>query len=331
MEHITKIFLNPEHELDHSGYLLGAALTAGASLHLDREAHPLVPLIQISEIMCAIDLFDSPVTYHEKSLARCDFYYKRSYAARYVPVSYAQKVLPFGLNYGCSTRWSRLEVLSLFARHRQMPTGLKSYVTSPTPAAFELAPTEPYQVAIFFQTRLWSLRELGSDDTLEEVNGFRVKLVQELKKTFGTRYMGGLVPTIEASDYPELHTKLPTFRWKFPACLRPPTIGIYTRGLHGSNAFKLAEYLASSKFIIGQQLAHTLPAPLGICHSIHETVDGILSACDSALSKPARLLEIRHASWHYYQSQLRYDRLMSRLWAGLAPSPSSERNPQKAA
>jgi hypothetical protein len=138
-------------------------------------------------------------------------------------------------------------------------------------------------------------------------------MVGELKRAFGKRFIGGLIPNREASAYPDLLTSMPTRRRQYAACSRTPAIGIYTRGVHGSNAFKVAEYLAGSKCIVGESLAHELPQPLGECHSVRETVEETVAECDALLSNPARLQSIRRASWEFYQSQLRYDRRLAVL------------------
>jgi hypothetical protein len=230
-----------------------------------------------------------------------------------IPHEYRTKVLPFGLNYACRTPLSVLTAFNVFAPRFRLPCSWKNYLLSPSPRTFEVSPCQLTRPSILFQTRLWSRSELAPSDSPEEINGTRVKLVRELKRAFGPRFRGGLVPSKEASYYPDLITSVATRRWQYAASSRDATIGIYTRGLHGSNAFKLAEYLAGAKCIVGESLAHDLPLALEECHRRCETIEGIVAECDVLLSNDARLQDLRRASSHYYHSYLRYDRRLRLL------------------
>ena len=269
--------------------------------------------MEIDQRSYAVDLHDSSRVFDEQSLAQCEVYLKRGYVRADVPPRYRDKTFPFGLNYRCRTLRSLLNLLGLYGRHAVRPVCWKDYSLHPTPESFEMPPTEACDARVLFQTRLWAPDELPPTDTPEGINGFRVRMVGELKRAFGKRFVGGLMPTREASAYPDLVTSMPFRRRQYAAFSRTPAIGIYTLGLHGSNAFKVAEYLAGSKCIVGQGLAHEVPQPLGECHSVRETVEETVAECDALLSNPARLQSIRRASWHYYQSQVRYDKKIDAL------------------
>jgi hypothetical protein len=275
-----------------------------------------VPLVETGQRSYAVDLQDSSGAYDQSSLAACDIYFKRGYVRADVPAAYREKVRPFGLNYSCRTLRSLVKVLSLYGRRRMAPRRWKDYVLSPPPEAFEVPPAEAYEAKVLFQTRIWPLEERNAEHNPEEINGFRIEMLRELRRACGKRFVGGLIPTEEAGAYPELITHMPSRRRDYAAWSRPPAIGVYTRGVLGSNAFKVAEYLAGSKCIVGQSLAHELPQPLGECHSARETVEATVAECDALLSNPARLESARRASWNYYQSQLRFDRRMALLLGG---------------
>jgi hypothetical protein len=144
------------------------------------------------------------------------------------------------------------------------------------------------------------------------MNGFRVELVRHLRKQFGSRYLGGIIRNAALQSRPDIDPSLlsniPTRRSAYASASRGPSIGVYTRGVHGSNAYKLPEYLASSKCIVGESLAHLLPESLSGIHSVAESVEQVVSECDSLLTDVKRLNEVRRASWDYYQRNIRYER-----------------------
>jgi hypothetical protein len=308
------VSLSPHHNVFHSGYLISASAAAGAEFEIDPTVHPGVPLVRAKGTTLAIDLHDSPSHYHEPTLAKCDVYLKRSYVSAAIPREFSAKVRPFGLNYACRTVRSTLIVLGLFCRSGFSPYDLGSYLLSPFPADFEAPPAEPPDLRILFTTRLWSSIENKYDDP-EKINGFRIELVRRLRRSFGARFVGGLKPNLEAFKvfpdlraFPDLIVNIPHRLPIYARFSRRPAIAIYSRGLHGSNGFKVAEYLASSKCIIGESLAHDLPEPLGESHRVQESIDGIIAECDRILTDVRRLNELRRISWDYYQRNLRYDR-----------------------
>jgi hypothetical protein len=315
--------LSPQHNVYHCGYLISAAAAAGAEFQLDAEVSPLTPLFDAAGITVAVDCYDSPIYYEQATLERCSVYLKRSYVAESVPAGFAGKVRPYGLNYSCRTFRSIAVVARLMAIRRMKPEGLRPYLQSPSPEDFESAPGGKPDERILYNTRLWPQDQAGPNDDAEAINGFRIGLTRQLRKAFGERFVGGIIPSSEAyecypglKNEPELVVNTPYRRTAYARFAKGPAIGIYTRGLHGSNAFKEAEYLASSKCIIGESLAHQVPEPLGECHRVRNDVDGIVAECDRMLTHPKQLDEIRRLSWHYYQQYIRYDRRMDVMFTG---------------
>jgi hypothetical protein len=314
------VILSPDHDVYHSGYLISAAAASGAAFRVERGVSAHVPLIEAGGTVTAIDLLDSPENYHLPSLERCHLYLKRSYSADLVPEGSRGKVAPFGLNYSCRTPGALRAVASLVLFRGARPIGWRSFVKSPLPRDFEMPATAPTDPRILFHTRLWPANQMGPDDDPVQLNEFRVDLVRELKRAFGSRFAGGVIPSQEtyaalgkAGIDPDLLVKTSHQRVDYARLSRGPAIGIYTQGLHGSNAFKVAEYLASSKCIVGENLAYDLPEPLGASHLVRNSIEGIVAECDHLLGNAAALDEIRRESWNYYQRNIRFDRLFTRL------------------
>ena len=87
-------------------------------------------------------------------------------------------------------------------------------------------------------------------------------------------------------------------------------IGIYTRGLHHSLAFKLGEYLASSKCIVTEPLRNELPSPLvpGKNYLEFSTPQECMQRCEQLLDDHDLANQMRRNNWEYYQREVRPDR-----------------------
>jgi hypothetical protein len=314
------VSLSPDHNVYHSGYLISAACWYGSAFRVDPDVSPLVPVLRANGMSVAVDLFDSPKTYHLPSLETCDLYLKRSYAPQFIPEGFSPKVSPFGLNYSCRTAAALWAAFSQAAGRSLRPQNVWSFLRSPKPDDFELPPSCPADGRILFHTRVWPESQVGPDDDATSINAFRVNLVHRLRESFGARFVGGVIRSPEATSIlseldasPDLFVNTPHQRTAYAKFSRGPAVAIYTQGLHRSNAFKAAEYLASSKCVIGESLAFRLPEPLGDSHVVRDSVEDIVSECDRVLTHPKQLDELRHLSWNYYQRNIRYDRLIGRL------------------
>ncbi len=85
-------------------------------------------------------------------------------------------------------------------------------------------------------------------------------------------------------SYPDLIATLPRMRRRYIAARRRFMIAIYSRGLNGSHVLKLAEYIASSKCIVGEpwggpSLIHWRKGAT----TLHFT--GSMTVCSSSLSR----------------------------------------------
>jgi len=322
IDHAT-IYFSPRQDLYHASYLLSAFASLERNgtrigIKFEPSVNPVVPQVRLDGILYAIDLHDSNGRYCLKSLAACDFYAKRSCYVPKIPPEFSHKVIPFGLNYGCRSNRSSFFLGRALAVH---PGNLKSlvfgpYIHLPTPEQVEYPADRAAETTILFQTRVWPEDELGEGDTLEGVNGVRASLIRELRKAFGKRFQGGLIPTQFALKmFPDLVTASPHRRRDYAAFARKPAIAICSSGLHKSHPFKLAEYLASSKAIVGEPLVSQLPVPLdeGRNYISFQTVDACVAACEMLLSNPTRREEMRHASWNYYLENVRYDKRLQLL------------------
>lgn len=276
-------------------------------------------------VTLAVDLHDQSDTFATALLDECDLYFKRSYNDADVAAlsdDRGRKVVPFGLNYGCRTRVSTRRVLAALGPHMawdclQSPavaaarlnprrSTIYQYLTSARERDFERKPAQQAEPAILFQTRVYKPEEIHPDDPTE-VNEGRVTLVRALKKAFGPRFHGGLVPTTFAKErYPDAVSDAPSRQRQYLEWGKKCLVGVYTRGLFHSLAFKLPEYLAASMCIVTEPLRNRLPVPLvaGRHYLEFGTPEECVERCAELLRDSARAAAMRNDSWSYYRSHV---------------------------
>ncbi len=274
---------------------------------------------------CAIDLHDRSDLFSSEGLARADRYFKRSYHAGDVaqlPAPLRDKVVPFGLNYGCrgrsSTRWLlqwlgpaaavRLARSALFSRPRlEMEwQQVKTFLTLPDAREFEQGPDVAVDPVVLFQTRVWPPEEVYPDDPVA-LNEERCALVRALRRAFGDRFCGGLVPTPYARRYfADLLTQERFRRRAYVALGKRALVAVYTRGLHHSVAFKLPEYLASAKAIVAGGFRNALPQPLheGVHYLGFQGPESCVAACSYLLTNREHTRAMRQANYRYYREEV---------------------------
>jgi hypothetical protein len=342
MDYRVQIFIDPCQELSflskvYTG-LCGLERQGRASVTFVRDraraSNPEVAVLEVTatskghlcrQAQVAVDVHDRSDKHDRDLLAGCDVYLKRSYYPPHLsslPPPLRQKVAPFGLNYPVRdysvTRrvlWAlglryagRLLGSALVARDRFREEfgGLKSFLTSPSAGEFELAPEEPLQPVVLFQTRVWEPGESRSDN-LVEVNEGRATLVRLLRRAFGDRFWGGLVPTPYAlRHYPDAICDKPSKRKHYIAMSKQALVGVYTRGLCHSIAFKLPEYLAASKAIVADGFRNELPAPLqeGTHYLGFREPAECVEQCARLLKSPGLTAAMRQANHRYYRQEV---------------------------
>lgn len=320
------LYLSPHHDLYHSSYLIAASSALAAHgvatrIEIDSAVDPIVPRLHVDNLRIAIDLHDSSKQFSDRSWRDCDVYAKRSFFVDDVPIQYRDRVVAFGLNYACRTSAGAAALFDLFVRHPATIRRMRPWIYARLPRAvqFECDPRQDVVPMILFQTRVWEEHDLGPEDNADLVNGGRVALVLALRRAFGRRYRGGLIPTpLAKRSYPEAITKEPSASAKYLQNMRSALVTISTRGLHNSTPFKVLEYIAASKCIVAEpmQNAPAIPFVEGLNYLTFKDIDECLNHCDALLSNRKRAAEMRYANWDLYQNDLRFDRrilLLARL------------------
>ena len=260
----------------------------------------------------ALDLSDERALVHLPDLERADLYFKRDLwpeALAQLSPQLVRKIRPFGLNNPQIRPSTAAKLVS--ARHaagvglRQLWTDARQLFALPSPKSFEYPPDVPASQLVLFQTRVWE--PPGGDPLTTAINEERVALVTALRRAFGSRFLGGLIPTPFAQKhYPEEITRLPFSMRSYARLLKKPLVAVYSRGLHDSVAFKMGEYLAASRAIVGHSPQAVLPRPLadGINYVSFNGPDGCVANCDRLLSNPEAAVAMRRNNWEYYVDQV---------------------------
>lgn len=328
-----------DHSIAHASYvytgLLEMARSGVIDLHLasaersrDRKTTPGVATVQVdigasvgSSTFASLcfDLTDSATLFDSLALQRCDLYFKRSYSEeRIAQLSAAEhtEVQPFGITFPCrpSDPWpvfQRLWASALRAVRRSgaadslqaaaVARTMLQYMRLPALRALECAASAPKEPRILYQPRLWESNDV-SGGLAADVNQQRVQIVAALARAFPRRFIGGLVPTpLAMREHRSLVSRLAPR--DYLRALRGSLIGIYTRGLHSSTAWKFGEYLASSTCVVGEPLEHELSAPVveGQHYLPFRSVDACVAACDHLLTHPTSCESMRAAAAAYYK------------------------------
>lgn len=275
--------------------------------------------------LLAIDLRDRSDVFTPDALQSSDLYMKRSYYEPdmvSLPAALKPKIIPFGLNYACRSAASTPRVMKAILPHyaldflrsskrafghaKRFSEVMRQYLATSSEKEFEKKPDESAEASVLFQTRVYLPEEIEPDDP-HEVNEERVALVRALKKAFGDKFRGGLVPTAYAKEhYPDAVSSHSSRQSEYIEMSKRSLIAIYTRGLHHSLAFKLPEYLASSKCVISSPLRNQLPAPLvkGKHYLQFQTPEECVERCADLLRDSEEAARLRHESWRYYQEEV---------------------------
>ena len=272
------------------------------------------------------DIHDRSYIFSDAALRECDVYFKRSFFAPDAErLETRGKVRPFGPIFVTRSTHGRARLAAGLGRALKSPgvdawqalRDFTDYLRLPPPAAYERAAEEPAPPRVLFQTRLWTDAEVTGDPPAAEINDERVRLVRALKNGLGERFTGGIVPTpLALEKHPELVCARETHRRAYLATARGCAIGIYSRGLHESTAWKLGEYLAASHAIVASGLRNALPVPLTPGRDVlaFTTPEECVEVCADLLAAPERVAALRAASAAYYRDVARPPRLLLRCF-----------------
>jgi hypothetical protein len=270
--------------------------------------------IDVDGTRLVIEVYDQTDLWNLELLDWCDVYAKRNIdPLRAGPM--AHKVIPYGMNLASHSKRSVLAVLAAMAA--AFPSGFRPrlsaiycYVVTPHWMDFEHDPSMPVEDEILYQTRVWDPVDSAEDTS---INDERIALLRALRAEFKHRLVGGVVPNDYARrKYPDLITRIPSRHRQYISSAKRPAIAIYSRGLFGSIAFKMPEYLAASKCIVSDPITNLLPSPLS--HVLqYSSAEECVARCQAALSSRDLIRYQRERSWSYYKEHVRCPTAIRRI------------------
>jgi len=300
------------------------------------------------------DMFDGCEISSVERLRLCDVYFKRSYYGEYIETlntADRKKILPYGLNYECRSRnesdvlkrlfifyaanssfsknpkillkdFSRELVRHLLLKYNVDIRGLKPLSID----EFLARPTEPAELKILFQTRLWTSEECPriGEGRLKEINKMRVDTVRSLRKRFGQLFVGGLIPNDLSKQYfPDLCLAVEkTDRRNYIDLVKKCLVCVTTIGLHDSIGGKLPEYIAASRCIVTEPPRYQLPVSLieGKNYLAFRTPEECVGACERLIADPQFADQMRHENHKYYLCEVEPSALVhKRLKTAMSP------------
>jgi hypothetical protein len=305
-------------------------------LHLDVHAdvpadHPSPSIVHAwiaDRIPVAYDVEDGYVIDWEarnRSLETVDLCFKRSFNADlHASSPFAARFRPLGLVYhvterpGLTPRWRTPESYVRSLAKRVLGRDVSDHWRR-----FEDVPHQNEKPSVLFAARLWDPRgengEYMADPVLARVdrdplNDLRVQLVRRLRSEFGPAFRGGLLATPYAREkYPDcVAGRSVTSRRAFLDLVRQSDICVATRGLFGSNGYKLGEYVAASRAVVSESLFYTVPGDFeaGRNYLPFDDAEQCVEQVAALLADRSRIHGLQVANYGYYHRYVRPDRMV---------------------
>jgi hypothetical protein len=241
--------------------------------HLREAWRDQARLVLGGERLVHFDMHDSHEV-DEIAAIECDEYFKRSYRQDQISPELLGRVKPWGLNYWVEppyftpSAWERAWRCERgLDRFREALRFLPGRWSTPTLADLESPPEPMDDPRVLFLTRVWDPqdspgRSREKIEEMEALNDLRAACIIKLRKAFGSRFLGGLTDSKFArKHYPDalVTDQGATKKRSYLELLRQYPICVTSAGLHGSNGWKLGEYVALSKAIVTEPLQHEVP------------------------------------------------------------------------
>lgn len=288
-------------ELEHEGFLktrvklsiakrLGTVRIIDSKINETNQPHPKTSFYQLINprtgkiINFATDLYDASYSFSKYALEHCDFVFKRNHETQYIqklPERYQKKIFPLGLTFGTNSKYSQSRykifislllsnlIISAKVDHYFFRRIWRSYTEQirhwkDTKNVNSIDSLEALSKitgdTILFQTRCFPIE---NGDDAKQIHQQRYDITLLLRNSFKNKFIGGLIPSALVNEkYSDALSNLPSDPISYLNMVKKAKIGVYTRGLAHSPAWKMAEYLSQGKVIIAEKLTAELAFPL---------------------------------------------------------------------
>ena len=266
--------------------------------------------------------FEANIDYFNDNIY-CDFYFKRSWSDILLPyISNRFQYYPLGVYYHIDPIGRYPQKLIQHVKELIIKNPIIEQLNHKKIFRLEdmeMPPIVNNDNKILFLARLWNPKDVSCESRWYEeriqMNEMRIKCVEEGRKYFGNRFVGG----IQKDDYsemacpPELIVEPHiTRRDRFLELVKKANICVATTGLFDSIGSKFGEYIAASRAIVSEPLKYKLPGTFSKNRNYLEfkTIDNYLEVCERLMSNPDLLIQMIHNNYDYYQNYVRSDRMI---------------------
>jgi hypothetical protein len=288
------------------------------------------------------DMRDSGSIHPRHGIGIADVYFKRSYGSEAIGHPSAERIYPLGLNYAVygPGDWTARRLWWMLAGIR--PSNAKATavrmakLSRPLSRAlradagrsscwvdrFTAEPAASESPRVLLLTRVYEPADPATADEWRELNAMRARCIRLLRGELGPDFVGGLVPSDHARrEYPDcVVDRAPTRKANYLRTLKECDICVTTKGLSGSNGWRLAEYVAASRAIVAERLRYGTPG--GFSHGknylefgiAEECVERVVALVEDAGCRRAMMWENRR----YYESFVRPDSFVRNSLAAAA-------------
>jgi hypothetical protein len=308
--------------------------------HLRDKQRPQAVLETEVGTSAVIDAHDS----HEidpDDLARHDLYFKRSLVPESLLLPGGEKLRALGLlndvrtdflhlaelrselGAATSTGGRGMALLRWLAHASAARIGLGGRPNWSRMHAPPAGPGQPQRVLLM--AGLWDPDEIPAEAPLqraerEAMNRMRVDCIRALRRAFGSRFHGGVRPDGFARRFaPDVMLRSPRdgSRREFLRRVREHTVCVTSAGLHGSNGWRLAEYVAFSRAIVSEPLRYIVAGDLVAERNYLEytTPDECVARVAWLFDRPDAREEMARRNWEHYAHWQRPDRIAARIVA----------------
>ncbi len=281
-------------------------------------------------VRCAIDFRDSARIFALDALRDCDVFFKRSFEPDVVDSLSSElqsTAEPLGLCLGAESQYARhslarwagywgaaikdsirpdRELLTRAKRHWILNVAhWRATRTHPSTDYLRSLGSESYRRptghTVFFQTRSFNRTD---DADANEIHQQRAELIRTLRSEFGSSFVGGFIPDdLVRERYADCISNIASDKASYYGAMRDAGVVIYTRGLADSAAFKLSEYFAHGKCVVGEPVRASLPNELheGVEWVTFESSQDCVERCRSLLTDPERRTRLGGNARTYYE------------------------------
>jgi hypothetical protein len=313
--------------------------------HLRDKARAGVELALDGRRSACVDTHDSwEIDRH--AYATHDLYFKRSLDLQRFPAHAYPKMAPLGLVTDIRSdgldAWEAQRILALPVPARRRAAMLLRFVTHtaasllecgprPSLSLMHSAPRTTQAPRVLFMAGAWDPARVPAEAPekaaeFEAINETRAACVRLLRREFGDRFFGGILHS-EFARRRYADVLLPEARAaskrRYLRRVREYPICIATMGLHGSNGWKLAEYVGHSRAIVTERLRYAVPGGFSSPENYLDfgTPEQCVEQVSRLMQDPSLRAAQMRANHDYYRAWMRPDALAARILDVLERAP----------